>query len=76
MTDPNEALIEAAASAWRPRAVDGTVQGHPAWHDLEEADRVRVYEVALENRTIEAGLDADGLSSTGRAVLARIRAPR
>jgi hypothetical protein len=75
-TPEEEALIEAASAAWRPRDRDGAVRAHPAWHDLGEEGRVRAYEAARASRVIEAALDAEGLSSTVRAVLARISPPQ
>jgi hypothetical protein len=82
MSDPNEprdpgeteALIEAAAGAWRPRGRDGALRFHPAWYDLDDAGRVRAFEAATQARALEAALDPEGLSSTARAVLARLRA--
>ena len=65
-------LVEEALSAWRPRAADGGLRGHPAWHDLDAAGRQRVFDETLLLRQIEAALDPEGLSTTGRAVLARI----
>jgi hypothetical protein len=67
-----EALIERAASAWRDRAPDGRILTDPAWRDLSPEDRARAFERALRWRQLEAALDDDGLSSTARAVLARI----
>lgn len=64
-----EALIEAAAGAWRP----GNLRPHPAWWDLDEAGRRAAYEAAVVNRSLEAALDPLGRSSTVRAVMARIR---
>ena len=66
-------LVEQAAGAWRPRGPGGRLLDHPAWHDLDEAGRLEAFEVAIRLRRLEAALDAQGLSSTGRAVLARIR---
>ena len=67
-------LIEAAAGAWRARGPHGeTIAFHPAWWDLDEAGRRAAFEVARQSRALEAALDPDGLSTTGRAVLARIR---
>jgi hypothetical protein len=66
-----EVLVEQVAGAYRPRSRD-ELRYHPAWHDLGEAARVRAYEIARAMRPIEAALDNDGLSSTARAVLARI----
>lgn len=68
----DELLVEQAVSAWRPRAADGTIRFHPAWSDLAPTERRRVFDAVLEARAIEAGLDPDGLSTTARAVLARI----
>lgn len=66
-----EQLVEEAASAWRPRGVDA-IRPHPAWADLDAAGRRETYEVARVMRRLEAALDPEGLSSTGRAVMARI----
>jgi hypothetical protein len=75
MTDPRTRarLVEQAAGAWRPTRGDGGVGSLPAWHDLDEAGRRAAFEAARRSRRLEAALDPDGLSSTGRAVLARIR---
>ncbi|HVE82952.1 MAG TPA: hypothetical protein VND93_08905 [Myxococcales bacterium] len=73
----DELLREQVISAWRPRARDGAVRAHPAWHDLPEAERARAYDEAASTRRMEAALDPDGLSTTARAVLARLApAPR
>jgi hypothetical protein len=69
--DDEELLIEQVAGAHRPRPRDA-LSYHPAWHDLSAADRVRAFDRALALRRIEAALDADGLSTTARAVLGRI----
>ena len=66
-----EALVEEAASAWRPRGV-GAVRPHPAWADLDAAGKLEVYELTRVLRKLESALDPEGLSTTGRAVLARI----
>jgi len=69
-----ERLIEEAASAWRPRDPrDGRARPHPAWLDLDPADRVAAFDEAARARRLEAALDPAGLSTTARAVLARIR---
>lgn len=70
-TRDEEALVEQVAGAWRPRARD-ELRYHPAWHDLDEAARVRAHDLARELRKLECALDADGLSTTARAVLARL----
>jgi hypothetical protein len=74
MTDPRtrEVLIEQAAGAWRPRRPDGGVGDLPAWHDLDADGRREAYDAARRSRRLEAALDPEGLSSTARAVLARI----
>ncbi|MBI5068362.1 MAG: hypothetical protein HZB56_08970 [Deltaproteobacteria bacterium] len=76
MIDPREreALVEAAASAWRPRRPGGSLGPHPAWADLDEAGRREAYEAGRLARRLEAALDREGLSAAGRAVLARVRA--
>ncbi len=65
-------LIEAAVGAWRHRRADGGIGTHPAWADLDAAGRVEAYEAARLQRRLEAALDEEGLSSTGRAVLGKI----
>lgn len=67
-----DALIEEVACAWRPKGLDGEPTSSPAWHDLDEAGRREAYAVAMTLRQIEAALDAEGLSSTARQVLAAI----
>jgi hypothetical protein len=47
---------------------------HPAFFDRDEAGREEAFEVARGLRRMEAALDPEGLSTTARAVLARIRA--
>jgi len=76
MTTPaeREALVEAVAGAFRPRDPLGGLRAHPAWHDLDAAGRREAFELALQTRALEAAMDPEGLSTTGRAVLARIRA--
>jgi hypothetical protein len=65
-------LIEEATSAWRPRDPDGRIRAHPAWQDLDAGARERLFEAAREARALERALDPLGLSTTARAVLARI----
>jgi len=74
MTDDDELLIEQVASAHRPRG-KGELRYHPAWHDLDDAGRVRAFERGRALRTAEAAIDPDGLSTTARAVLARLERP-
>ncbi len=73
MTDRDrEALVEAAAGAWRPRRPGGGVGAHPAWHDLDAAGREESFRAAAQSRRFEAALDPEGLSATARTVLARL----
>ncbi|MEP7119989.1 MAG: hypothetical protein ABJE95_03725 [Byssovorax sp.] len=69
-----EALIEALAGAYRARDPHGAISSHPAFFDLDDAGRIEAFEAAQRLRVVEAALDPDGLSTTARAVLARIRA--
>jgi hypothetical protein len=73
MTDPIDPLVEAVVTAWRPRDPDGAVRAHPSYYDLHDAGRRLAFEEARRQRALEAGLDAEGLSTTARAVMARIR---
>lgn len=69
-------LIEAAVSARRERNLDGVILPHPAWADLPEADRERIFEETRLQRRIESAIDPRRLSATGRAVLERITGAR
>jgi hypothetical protein len=68
-----EALIAAATTAHRKRDADGNLVDDPSWCDLDAAGRVEAFEATRLLRVLEAALDSEGLSSTGRAVLQRIR---
>lgn len=68
-------LIEEVAGAYRPAARD-ELRYHPAWHDLGPEGRERAFQRARALRELEAALDPDGLSTTARAVLARITGAR
>jgi hypothetical protein len=72
-TPEDDALIEAAAGAYRARRADGTLEFHPAWWDLDEEGRRAAFAAAVESRILEAALDPQGLSSTAKAILARLR---
>ena len=66
-------LIEEATTAWRPRTPDGTILDHPAWADLDPDSRQQIFDETVVVRRLERGMDADGRSSTVRAVLDRLR---
>ena len=79
MGDPGkdrETLIEQVASAYRARDPHGRVLSSPAFHDLDEPSRQEAFDVAARLRRTEAALDPEGLSTTARVVLARIRGAR
>ncbi len=71
--DAKEIRIEEAASAFRERNVEGRILASPAWWDLAPEERDALYAAQLESRLIERALDPAGLSTTVRAVLARLR---
>ena len=71
-----ELLIAAATSAYRARDPDGRPLAHPAWMDLDADARREAFDETLRARDLEAAADPRGLSSTARAVLARIEARR
>lgn len=73
MAAPDELLIERVTSAHRARDLDGRVKSSPAWHDLDRDGRRVAFEETALARKLEAALDADGLSTTAKAVLARLR---
>jgi len=72
MTPADDLLIEQVASAHRPSGKT-ELRYHPAWHDLDDEGRQRAYDRARVSRELEAALDPEGLSTTARAVLARLR---
>ena len=76
MGDPGkdrQTLVEQAAGAFRERDPHGRILSHAAWHDLDDAGRAEAFTVAERLRALEAALDPEGLSTTARAVLARIQ---
>ena len=73
MTPEDELLLEQVVSAHRGRRADGSIQSHPAWHDLDADGRRAAFEETLQQRKLEAAIDGEGLSTTARAVLARIQ---
>lgn len=73
MTPPRDPPLDSVTSAFRPRDPAGTLRAHPAWHDLDADGRREAYAETRLLRAMEAALDPEGLSSTARAVLRRIR---
>ncbi len=73
MASARELLIEQVLSPHREEDPLGALRSHPAWFDLSEEDRRFAYEEAARARAMEAALDPQGLSTTGKALLARIR---
>jgi hypothetical protein len=73
MTPEELLLLEQVVSALRERTVDGTIKSHPAWHDLEAAGRTAAFDETVRQRAIERAIDPAGVSSTIKAVLARLR---
>jgi hypothetical protein len=72
--DERERLIAAATSAYRARDVHGHVITDAAWLDLDADGRREAFALAQSQRALEAALDPDGLSATGRAIMAKILA--
>lgn len=70
--EEREALLDAVGCARREPDLDGNLTALPAWHDLDESGRVEAALRTAELRRMEAALDPDDLSTTARAVLARI----
>ncbi|HEU4534889.1 MAG TPA: hypothetical protein VFS00_12255 [Polyangiaceae bacterium] len=72
---PDDTLIEAVAGAYRPPG-PRAVRAHPNWYDLDEAGRRAAFERASALRRLEAALDPEGLSTTARAILRKVRGER
>lgn len=73
MTADELLLLERAVSANRARGVDGDVKPSPAWNDLDRAGRRAVFDETLRQRSLERAADTNGLSSTIKTVLERLR---
>jgi hypothetical protein len=69
--EERDLLIAEATSAHRELLRDRILPS-PAWFDLDEAGRDEVFFRTADLRRLEAGLDGQGLSSTGHAVIARL----
>jgi hypothetical protein len=65
--------IEACVTAHRIRDAEGRPEPPPEWWDLPAESLDRVYRHQLQARELERRLDPEGLSTTVRAVLARMR---
>jgi hypothetical protein len=68
--EERELLIAAVTTAHRERAPE--IRAHRAFHDLDEAARMEAFDETLLQRKLEAASSDDGLTSTARAVLARL----
>ena len=71
--DPKEILIEEAVSGYRERTTSGRILPSPAWWDLPPEAREELYQRQLQSRILERAVAPDGMSSTVRAVLSRIK---
>lgn len=71
--EERDLLVAQMTSAHRDRAPEGQIRPHRAFFDLDEEGRIAAHDVTAEMRTLEAAASADGITSTARAVLARIR---
>ncbi|MCA9562048.1 MAG: hypothetical protein KC561_01100 [Myxococcales bacterium] len=66
-------LVEEVASAFRPvDLLTGELLPSGAFLDLDEEGRDEAFKTGVLMRRIEASLDPEGLSTTCRAVLARL----
>ena len=65
--------IEAASTAFRERDVEGRLVASAAWWDLSPEGREAAFELQLVSRRLERAVDPGGLSTTGRAVLGRMK---
>jgi hypothetical protein len=74
--DDRELLLERVAGAHRARDPFSRLKPEPAFFDLDETGRREAYELGVVTRRLEAALDPEGLSATGRAVMGRIMAAR
>ena len=75
MSDVQDVLIEATATAWRDRDVTGRPVPPPAWWDLPPDARLIAFDAQEATRELERAVDVLGLSGTVRAVVARLESP-
>ena len=71
-SDERDILVEAATTAKRPSDPSGELRFHPAFLDLDPAGREALFAATATQRRLEAAVAPTGLSSTVRAVLARL----
>jgi hypothetical protein len=71
--DPMEILMEEAVSSYRERTASGLILPSPAWWDLPAESREEFFRRQLQSRVLESVAAPDGLSSTARTVLKRLR---
>ena len=67
-----DTLIEAAATPYRERDVEGRIVPPPAWWDLSTEAREELFQRQLLSRAIERAADPNGWSGTIKAVMLRI----
>lgn len=67
-----EPLLERVASAHRARDPFSRLKPEPAFFDLDDEGRREAYVRGVITRQLEAALDPEGISSSGRAVLRRL----
>jgi hypothetical protein len=67
-----DVLLEAALASHRDRDAEGRLRNAPAWWDLDPAAREQLFALQIEQRALERAIDADGWSTTVRAVLRAI----
>jgi hypothetical protein len=67
-----EALLEAAATAYRESDREGRLVSPPAWWDLPPDAREELFELQVVQRRMESAASPDSATATARAVLARI----
>ncbi len=71
--DPKEILIEEAVAAYRERTTSGRILPSPAWWDLNSEAREELLKRQIQSRILERAASPDGMSSTVRCVLSRLR---
>jgi hypothetical protein len=71
--EERELLVAAVTTAHRERGTRGDIRAHRAFHDLDEAGRLEAFDETLTLRALEAASSPDALTSTARAILARLR---